>query len=341
MLGMRSTSLLGAADLWAASLWGCGEGGSSLAKGDGGAAEGASGGTGGGPAATTTTTTGAGGQGGIEEPPGPTKLTVVAGIVDAAAIQFCFMSEESSGMPWPGTGLPYAHAGTLEPPTGTIEVIAIGGDLASVGGKSCDELSEQPPAGTVVRSLGIVPGEVLTAERSILLVANGCLGGTDHSDPLEESVCGLGYEPELGNAGLIAGFMSRIALSDKVPLQFAQASVAMPPYDLKVKTHASASPQAVITGWSLGALQPFPPFLVLSQQALAQPNEARLGVYPSSAQDPVFEAPWSVAFANSELSASDVQNGRGLVFVAVGPAPTVPVGPWWQGHTYTVVLADP
>lgn len=323
---------------------GCGDGTSPLAKGEGGGGMAGMGGAGGDPVTTTTSaTSGVGGSGGIEEPAGPTRLTIVDGIVDADAIRVCFVSDGGPPTsPWPGPeGLPYARGGVTEPPNGAVEMLVVAGDLAATGGLACDELEVAPPPGVVVRSLGLLPDGFFSAERSLLLVPNGCVGGATHTDPLEASVCGAGYDPAFGNASVVAGFMSRIAQLDKVPLQFVQASAAMPSYELRVKSNALAPAQLVLASWSLGAIAPFPPFMAFSEQVLTAPNEARIGVYQGAPNNPIFEAPWSVAFSNSSVSTSEVDNGRGLVFVAVGPAPTLSAGPWWNEHTYTVLLADP
>ena len=327
----------------AVALWACGDGTSPLAKGEGGGGAGATGGAGGDPATSTTTTGGSGGTGGIEEPPGPTKLTLVAGIVNAAAIRVCFVADGGPALaPFPGPeGLPYARSAVLDPPEGEVEMFVIAGDLGATGGMSCADLVAAAPTGVVVRSLGIFPDGVFSAQRSILLVPNGCVGGDDHTDPLQASICGPGYEPTFGNASVVAGFMSRIVQLDKVGLQFAQASAAMGPHDLRVKSADLAPAQLVVAKWSVGSIAPFPPYLALSEQVLVTPDEARVGVYEGAAQNPIFEVAWSVAFDNGPLTAADVQNGRGLVFVAVGPAPTVNAGSWWNPHTYTVLPADP
>jgi hypothetical protein len=326
----------------AVALLACGDGTSPLAKGEGGGGADASGGAGGVPSTSTTTTSGVGGSGGIEEPPGPTKLTIVAGVVDAAAIRVCFVADGApSPTPFPGPeGLPYARSAVANPPEGEVEMFVLAGDLGATGGKSCGELVTTPPPGVVARSVGIFPDGVFSAERSILLVPNGCVGGDGHTDPLAASICGAGYDPAFGNVSVLAGFMSRIVQLDKVALQFAQASAAMAPYDLRVKSAQLAPAQLVVAKWSVGAIAPFPPYMALSEQTLLSPDEARVGVY-EGAQNPIFEVPWSVAFGNGPLTAADVKNGRGLVFVAMGPAPTVNAGPWWNPHTYTVLLADP
>lgn len=328
----------------AVALGACGDGTSPLAKGAGaGGAGGDAAGGGGSDAVTTTTTTGSGGSGGIEEPAGPTRVTIVDGIVDADAIRVCFLGDAPS-TPVPGPeGIAYAAAAVVDPPAGEVEMVVLAGDLAATAGASCDDLVSDPPAGVVARSLGIFPDGVFEAERSILLVPNGCVGGDDHTDPLEASICGAGYEPTFGNASVLAGFMSRIAPLDKVALQFAQASAAMPAHDLRVRSNDVAPPQLVVAKWSIGAVAPFPPYTALSKELLLTPGDARVGVYEGAAQDPIFEVAWSVAFDNGPLTAADVTNGRGLVFVAIGPAPTLtpPSGAWWKPHTYTAVLADP
>ena len=143
---MRVVVVAGA--LCLALVGACGTDGSPLARrpevGGGGFGDG---GGMGGAGATATTSVGEGGAGGIVEPPGPTRLTVVNGIVDAEAARFCFVpfpDGTSPGAPWPGPeGLGYARAArpdlaTVIPAGTDVEVIAVAGALDQEGGASCD-----------------------------------------------------------------------------------------------------------------------------------------------------------------------------------------------------------
>src|SRR5690606_28138043 len=113
----------------------------------------------------------------------------------------------------------------LLPEQSDVEVVVLAGDLAATGGESCIDLLTAPPAGVIAMSLGVLGEGVFLEEKSILLVPHGCLGGPGHEDEqLEELVCGAGYGVGRPTASLAAGFLSRIKSTDKLALQFVQAS---------------------------------------------------------------------------------------------------------------------
>jgi len=325
---------------------GCSSDHSRLEKtpGGGGAGPGGEGG-----APPTTSSGGSGGGGGIEEPPGPTKLTVVNGIVDYDAIRLCFMPYPDGGavQPWPGTaGLGYAEAAAIDPIHDVVpddvdvEIVVIAGAL---GGTDCETLIMTPPSGALVMSLGMLPESVFDEEKSLLVVPNGCLGGAGHSDDaLNEKVCGVGYTEFTPTASLIAGFMSRIGGADKVALQFAQASQGGAALTVGVRAGTDgASAQLIVPEWSLGAIAPFPPFEGYANANLGTLENAKVEVGGAMGPAVLTTVPWSTAFANGGLTAADVQDGSNYTFVGVGAFPGLNAGPWWNGFTVTMVPSDP
>lgn len=335
----------------AAVVAACGDGSSPLARGPDGGAGGVGGG-GGGSEATSTTTSGQGGVGGVVEPPGPTTVTLVNGVVDADAVRFCFRpfpGADTGLQPWPGpSGLGYARSGVLDtiaqviPAGSDVEAFVVAGDLGQVGGANCDQLVDTPPTGVLVRSVGVLPQSALEAERSLLFVAAGCVGGAGHEDENEELICGPGYDPSFGNAGLVAGFMSRISRFDGISMQFVQASQATNPYDLRLRTSSDSTASLIVPSWSVGAIAPFPPYASLSRSAFLSPGVAKVGVFASgNPTTAVFEQSWDDIFANSPLEPNAVDDGDNLVFIAVGPAAPIQASDWWNGIAFTVVDGAP
>jgi hypothetical protein len=323
---------------------------SRLAKEEVGSGGGGAGGMGG--AASSSASTGSGGTGGIVEPPGPTKLTVVNGIVDHDALRLCFVpypDGPGGELPWPGVeGLPYARGAAIDVEAVTaedadVEVVIAAGTLSATGGKSCEELMSAPPAGVEVVSLGVLPAGVFAEEKSILLVPNGCAGGPGHGhEELEETICGIGYAEGLPNASMAAGFMSRIGAADKLPLQFVQASQGAQTLRLQLRPGISgASAQLLLSDWSAGAIAPFPPFQGYATVNLGAIGSVALEVLEVNGVNPLATVSWSAAFANSTMTTRDVGDGDNLTFVAVGPMPGVAAGPWWNGFTFAVVPSDP
>ena len=329
----------------------CGGDHSRLAKGDGGSG-GASSGSGGSGGETTSQSGGTGGSGGFVEPPGPTKLTVVNGVVDQDAVRICFLpypdAAGSGALPWPGVqGLPFARGAAPDlqidlPEQGDVELVVMAGTLSATGGKGCLELITTVPSGVELQSVGVLPASALAEDKSLLLVLGGCLGGAGHSHEQEEVACGPGYSELTPNVSVLAGFMSRIVDADAVALQFAQGSLALPPLRLRVKPgDAGAQPALAVDSWTPGAIAPFPPLTSLTKLGLQIVDQAELLLYDTSSSEPIHRATWQSALANSALSSADVSDGRGLVFISVGASWNLGAGPWWHGYTYTVVPADP
>lgn len=311
------------------------------------------GGTGGDDDPTTTSSSGGtGGAGGIVEPPGPTTLTVVNGVVDRDTVRFCFEAYPAANpgtLPWPGVeGLPYARGTAVDtfdttiPQDDDVEVIVVSGDLGATGGESCETLVSAPPVGVDVFSVGILPASVFDEEKSLLLVAAGCHGGPGHTHEMEESVCGLGYSETRPNPTIVAGFMSRLGDFDKVAMQFAQASAGLQPSAVKVRPgDVAAVSQMATPSWSFGAIAPFPPFDAYSRAMLLDIAQAQIQLLPANGPDPFETASFTEAFGNSNLSLDDVQDGVGLTFVGVGAAPAMGTGAWWNAFTFAVVDSDP
>lgn len=334
----------------AAVIAACGDGSSPLARDPDGGAGGVGGG--GGSEATSTTSTGQGGVGGVVEPPGPTTVTLVNGIVDDDAVRFCFRpfpSADTGLLPWPGpTGLGYARAGVLDsitsviPAGSDVEAFVVGGALEQVGAANCDQLIDNAPAGVLVRSMGVLPQSALEAERSLLFVASGCLGGPGHEDENDDLICGVGYDPSFGNASLVAGFMSRISRSNGVAMQFVQASQGTTTYDLRLRPTLEGAATLVVPSWSVGSIAPFPPYSSLSRSAFLSPAQTQVGFFATNnSTTGIFEQSWGDIFANGTLDLNAVDDGDNLVFIAVGPAAPIQASDWWNGITFTVVAGDP
>jgi hypothetical protein len=320
------------------------------AAGAGAAAGGTAGGSGGG----GTSASGNGGSAGsIVEPDGPQRLTLVNGIVDSDAIRLCFTpypdGPTPGAEPWPGIeGLPFARAvvvasiATVIPAATDVEVLLVAGELSHTGGKTCAELWTAPPAGVLVRSLGVVPASFFTVERSLLLVPNGCVGGQGHTDPSETQVCGAAYAPDKPTAAMAAGFMSRLTTAGKLSLQLVHAVASMPTVNARLVPSSEGATHYLVTdNWSLGAIAPYPPFQGLAVSNLGLPEAAALEIEQSSQPQVLATLLLGEAFANGTVGASDLDDGTGLVLVAVGAAPGMVAGPWWRALTLSAIAADP
>lgn len=314
----------------------------------------ASSGGSGGTSASTATAMGFGGQTGIVEPNGPTKLTLVNGVVDTDAVNVCLVPypdpASSTTEPWPNTtdGLPFAHAlhadniEGMVPANSDVEVYVLTGDLQQASGKNCSQLIDTPPTALSVRSLGVLPASAFEEPKSILLVLNGCIGGATHTGPLETAACGANYTPTQATVSLIAGFMSRINDAETVSLQFVHAVAGMAAASVHLTPGlGNATPVPVLNGWTLGAIAPFPPYQQLAQSSLGIADSTVLELYPNSEAEALAPISWSTAFQQGTASSDDVINGANVIFVAVGAAPGATGEDWFHELTWTALTPDP
>lgn len=299
---------------------------------------------------------GAGGEGGAPvEPPGPAKLTVVNGVNDHEAIRLCFLpypGSDGAGIePWPSNaaGLGFAEGAAIMPveavaPAGAdLQLHVIAGDLAATAGLDCAEILALAAGGAgqvVTAALPVVPASAFAAERSLLLVPAGCVGGPGHSDPAEESGCGPGYTEATPTATLVAGPMSRLTEAGALGLQVVHASVALPVVDVGL-TSGDTSEWVVAAELSLGAIAPFPPYFAVSAVELGPPSAVSIRTYPPGQGNPTSEVSLGEVLDRSALAPADIIDGEGFVLVAVGATPGAGAGPFWHELTYALVRADP
>ncbi len=299
-----------------------------------------SGGDGGaGSASVVASSASAGGSGPVEPDVLP-QLTFVNGVVDEAAVRFCFVaaSGPTTEKPWPSAdGLAFARAGTLEPvalPAGDVAVKAVVGSAVAVGSKGCAALEA---SGSVrVLPLGVLPASALTEPRHLVVVATGCVGGAEHDDPQAALACGPGYAPDQPTAGLIAGYLSGLGAADAVRMQFVHgvAAMTMPAKVSLAPGVDSAEYTSVLPDWTLGAIAPNPPFDSESVKDFVNLAKAKLGVVHNGT--PV-EVPFSEILANGGVDATAIADGDGLTLVAVGARPGHAAGPWWRAFTAVAI----
>ncbi len=305
-------------------------------------------------AASTGASTGSMGAGGATpvEPDGPTRLTLVAGVVDAPATAFCFASYPSgtaSKSPFPAGGLAFAHALVVplpsdDIPSGDVLLSIVTGDLASIGSLTCGEILADPsahPTLTIV-SMGVLPSTTLTAKRSLLLAPMGCIGGATHQDANQEAICGKGYTPDTPTINLLAAPLSRLTDPAHLAFQGVNASTAIERANLYLTPTFAGSPDAlVVDTLAPGGAGPFPPFTKLSIADLGSVSGSNIGIAPSPSPTPVVRKSFSDALALAGLSSTDVLNGKGFALVAVGAGPSVGMGSWWNDFTFVAVSSDP
>lgn len=294
---------------------------------------------------------GTGVGGGPIEPEGSLQITVANGVADQAATMLCFVPYPGSGQsvqPWPDGGLPFGRAQTvadatdLAPPGIDIHVHVIAGDLGAASGSSCEALITSPPPGVSVAPLALVPSAVFEADKSLLLVPAGCMGGDGHEDAQQEQACGVGYSVDAPNPTLVAVSMSRISSPDRVGFQVVQASTAANVFDVYVTPGIPSATNALLAPLlTFGAILPYPPFQGYTAADLGAVGDVELVTFPENDATPTTEIALGDVLTDSGLSTEDVAGGQGHVLVAVGAAPGAPSGSWWHDFRYVLIPVQP
>jgi hypothetical protein len=292
------------------------------------------------------------------EPSGPTALTVVNGINDYDAVRICFLPGQT---PWPAApaGLPFAVGQVVDiaaalPAGSDVTPWVIAGNLAATAGLSCQEILAlaQPDGGVadggpappvVAAPLGVVPQGVLAAQRSLLLVPTGCMGGAGHdADAGATAGCGMGYTSQTPTTGVVLLAMSRIADTQHVSLQAVSASAALPPVNVHLQPGFTGAQVLTVAGsLAPGAIGPEPPFHMLAPADFGSLSKVQIGTFPLNGSSASSTTQLADVLATSAVGTDGFANGATLVLVAVGGAPGAAAGPFWHALTYALVKGNP
>ena len=313
----------------------------------------------GGEASSTSSGSGSGGA----EPVGPTRVTIVNGVNDYDAIRVCFDSFPASApgvKPWPSaaSGLPFARGVALDlavdiPASTDVRPTIFAGDLTKIAGKTCAEAAalaladstdpnQQTPL--VAAALAVLPAQVFTSGKSLLLAPIGCIGGPGHDGGNAALACGFNYSPSTPTVDLLALGMSRKLDPNHVSLQIVNAAVALQPTDIGI---TASTPEAMsmplATMLPTGGIEPKPPFAKLAVNDYGPLDTVSIKTYQpgQGTMIPTSEASLSEAFQNGSVSSLQVENGGGYVLVAVGSYPGIPAGAFWHKLTYSLIKANP
>jgi hypothetical protein len=338
----KALSLASAFAFVAASL-GCAEQAVGVGGGTGTGGEGGAGGD----ASSTTTSTSSGGP--IVEPDGPTRLTVVNGVVDAPSIQLCFVAwpdPASDVSPWPDVPLEFGRSAALALPDATIPsdsdvlVAVVSGDPGDV---DCASLVDDPAAASPARVsvLGVFPQSTFLAPRSLLFAPIGCIveGHTDEAAP---SVCGPFYTPDEPALGATVAVLSRLTNQERVSFQAVHAASPSFSLDLAVRpSFDGAEPVVIATNLQPGSIAPAPAFAPIGTAELGSTAGATaLGLVTGSPQTMIEQSMASVLAAGG-LDGGALANGRGVALVAIGAAPGAPALGWHEGFRVLALPPNP
>ena len=303
---------------------------------------------------SSSATSGAGGEGGatVVEPDGPTKVTLIDGIIDEPAAAFCFVAyPDGSGdrAPFPAGGLAFGTSVSIplpseDMPEGDVLLAVVSGDLASIGGATCGDLLDDPASfpDAIVSEFGVLPAGTTTAPRSLLFAPIGCVGEPSHDAPANDLVCGKGYTPDTPTLGLVAGALSRVKSNAHVSLQGVNATTVFDKIDVYFRPGFDGfQDQLLVEKLAAGSIGPFPPSNKIDFSEIGNTNEAQVGASKTPSAMASARLSFIDALAAGGISPSDVSNGKGFAIVAVGADPAAGAGDWWNPLTFVVVPTDP
>ncbi len=249
-----------------------------------------------------------------------------------------------------GAGGDLGTGGAAGEGTGTSDPVAAaeGGSAGDAGGSA--GTSAGPPArrsALRVRGLPAISAGTLNAGRSLVFVANGCLGGATYSDEAAakyhaepaEQYCGPGYGPRQPTVSAILVSLSRQVSPDHVALQAVHASLANAPVELRSRPpFPSMAAGLSITSVQLGQVAPRPASI---QNTLSDLGSARKYQVSVEAQgNSLFGQSWTSVLAQGGLSA--LKNGQGYALVLNGPRADLQAVPdLWNAAILSAVAVDP
>jgi hypothetical protein len=263
------------------------------------------------------------------------ELDLIAGLDCEAAIERARSVEAQSGAgSEPGAGGAAGDTGTNVPP-GTAD----GGSAGEGGGAGS---SGGPPAvrsALRARGLPAIAAGTLNAGRSLVFVANGCLGGASYGGRDAEQYCGAGYTPRQPSASAILVRLSRALSEDHVALQVVHASLANEQLELRVQPPFPSTDAGFgIGSVQMGQVAPRPASI---ENTLFDLGSARR--YQISIEAPggsLFSQSWTSVLDNGGLS--ELKDGQGYALVFNGPRADLKAVPdLWNAPVLTAIAVQP
>jgi len=234
------------------------------------------------------------------------------------------------------------NAGASTGGNGSGESGGIAGSAGSAGDGGSAGTDAGPPAVRSplrVRGLPVISAGSLNAGRSLVFVANGCLGGAAYTGKRAESYCGSGYTPRQPTASAVLVSLSRRSSPDHVALQVVHASLANAQVELRARPGFPATAAGVsIATVVQGQVAPRPASIA---NALFDLGSARKYVVSVEAEgSSLFMQSWTDVLAQGGLS--ELKDGLGFALILSGPRGDLPAVPGlWNAPTVTAIAVDP
>ena len=190
-----------------------------------------------------------------------------------------------------------------------------------------------------VRGLPAISAGTLNAGRSLLFVANGCMGGATYGGAQAERYCGSGYTPGVPTVSAIVVSLSRQVSTDRVALQAVHASLASAQVEFRSRpafpnTGAGISIASVL----FGQVAPRPASIQNTLFDLGSSRKYQVSLAQQG--EVVFSDSWTSVLAIGGLS--ELKDGEGYALVFNGPEPDAKAVPnLWNSAVITAIPVNP
>jgi hypothetical protein len=188
--------------------------------------------------------------------------------------------------------------------------------------------------------LPAIPAGTLSAGRSVLFVATGCIGGVTYNAANSNEYCGDGYSEEQSTLSAVLVSLSRQVQFGETGMQFVHASFATPQVD--VSSHppfpSTDTGIQIATGVIEGQSSPHSALLTHSAMDYGSARSYSVQISPQGAA--VSNEAWVDVLARGGVKA--LEDGSTYALVLLGPRAdhTTPT-PLWNPSVLTVIPVDP
>jgi|SRR6478735_680886 len=266
------------------------------------------------------------------------ELELIAGLDCEAAIEKARSEEAASDGEFAQGGAAGDGSGVGLPP-----LSGSGGEGGAAGGEGGS--GGAPPGPQAVRSalrargLPAISAGTLNQGRSLVFVANGCLGGATYTGEDAEHYCGDGYTPRQPSASAVLVSLSRQVSAEHVALQAVHASLANEQLELRSRPpFPSMSSGVEIGSVFLGQVAPRP--ASSSSTVFDLGSARRYSVSVESDGNLLFSQAWPEVLAQGGLE--ELENGRGYALIFNGPRADLKAVPkLWNAATLTAIAVEP
>lgn len=277
-------------------------------------------------------------------------LDLVAGLDCAAAIAKA-QAEEGPLNPPPGTdgaagAATTPDAGSAEAGTGGAPAVGAAG-AANAGASNGDSGAGGEGGATPeiqprlrARALPALPAGTLDAGRSLLMVANGCMGGAGFDAPDAARYCGASYAERTPTVSAVFAALSRVTAPNRMGVQALHASLATDTVAITSRSPPALAEGSVqvVSNLVTGELGPRPANIQNAAAAFGSTQGFLVDV--DGRTDTLLSRTWKEVLALGGVRA--LADGSNYTLVLIGPEADLSGGAaYWNAPAVTIVPSDP